>query len=66
MKLTKLEQIALEHMSKSLVGEKFMPKTILSLVRKGLAEREFSIIGWKARYRITDAGRAALRDGGRG
>lgn len=65
MKLSALEKTALEAMTKARVGEKFMPKTVLGLVRKGLATREFSAVGWRNRFAITEAGRQAMKEYGK-
>lgn len=60
MKLTAMQRKALEAMENTSVGRNFMPATVTLLVAKGLAKRDFGVVNFRPRYRITEAGRAAL------
>ena len=64
MKLTKNQIKALETMAGNRFGISgdFMPATLKQLFAMGLISREPKTIGWGYRYRITEAGRAALRE----
>lgn len=62
--LTKTDRKALEAMSaSSRVNDKFMPATVQSLVKRGLAERVFSVMNYNRKYfAITEAGSRALKE----
>lgn len=64
MKLTKNQIKALEAIAGSRFGVSgnFMPATLKQLFAMDLISREPKTIGWGFRYRITEAGRAALRE----
>ena len=61
VKLTANQRKALFDMTMcSRVNEKFMPKTIKSLMELGYVGRVYGAVSYRRYYRITDAGRAAL------
>lgn len=62
--LTKTERKALKAMAaSSRVNDKFMPTTVQSLVKKGLAERVFSVMSYNRKhFAITEAGSRALKE----
>lgn len=64
MKLTKNQIKALQTIAGNRFGVSgdFMPATLKQLFAMDLISREPKTIGWGFRYRITEAGRAALRE----